>query len=1005
MKGIGSLFSMIKSFVMGFGGFLSWFSVSIKQTTASYVDLQTADSEFVLVANDGSLMSVIKIEGVTHLIGTEEFTQIQTGLQQSLQASMSLPGHSLQVFFGYNKDRVSDELTEILSPSADTAKRLNLDLDDLFSERVQFLSGYCAHESVYLVLWTKLDSMTAEQRKRASKQNLKNNRQDDMPAFMSTQNIIAAVPQLREGHDSLVNSLCHDLSNYGIVNEKMEVHDAIRHMRDIADPEFTSRDWSPSLPGDDYMLQDAAKDKGDISDLTWPSLAKQLLPRDGFVQDLRTAQMGDRIYSTLYIDLFPKSVQNFSRLLSRTLQTSMPWRISFMVDSDGLKSQWLRSAVSSVLAFTSQQNRLINKSLSLLNYISLNTDNAVVKLRVSLSTWAKEGDMDTLRVRTSLLAKAVEGWGSCQVSEKSGDPFAGMMSTQMGMSYANIAPASIAPLSDVLYMLPLFRPASQWRQGAVMLRTPDGKPWPYHPGSQQQTTWIDLFYARPGSGKSVLSNAINLAVCLSSGLMRLPRIAIIDIGPSSGGLISLLKDALPPEQKHLVAHHRLRMTEKHAINPFDTQLGCRFPTPQERSFLINFLCLLTTPVGSSKSYDGAADMAGLIVDELYKQFSDAVKPNVYAFGVEPVVDGLLDEIGYVADIHTSWWEVTDALFVSGFSVQAGLAQRHAMPVLAEVAAICRLPAIADLYGKITVTTGEPLLHAFSRLISSSVREYPIISQVTQFDLGNAKVVALDLDEVARSGGDAADRQTAVMYMLARYVLARDYYLTEDNVSDMSEAYRDYHEARILEIREDPKRIVFDEFHRTAKSQAVRDQVVLDMREGRKWKVQIALLSQSIDDFDSIMVEFATSVFIMDAGPEQAIQKTAKTFGLSETAQNALRQYVHGPGPGGATFLSLFSTKIGVNTQLLTSTMGPIELWALSTTAEDANIRNQLYKLVGPRRARQLLAARYPSGSAVRDLEERYASYKDSHGLIDQNSRQGVVQQLIDSLVSASHNRD
>ena len=47
---------------------------------------------------------------------------------------------------------------------------------------------------------------------------------------------------------------------------------------------------------------------------------------------------------------------------------------------------------------------------------------------------------------------------------------------------------------------------------------------------------------------------------------------------------------------------------------------------------------------------------------------------------------------------------------------------------------------------------------------------------------------------------------------------------------------------------------------------------MDMREGRKWNVQIALISQSIDDFDDMMVEFATSIFIMDAGPEQAIVK-------------------------------------------------------------------------------------------------------------------------------------
>ena len=290
------------------------------------------------------------------------------------------------------------------------------------------------------------------------------------------------------------------------------------------------------------------------------------------------------------------------------------------------------------------------------------------------------------------------------------------------------------------------------------------------------------------------------------------------------------------------------------------------------------------------------------------------------------------------------------------------------------------------------------------MISSAVREYPIISQVTQFDLGEARVVALDLDEVARSGGDAANRQTAVMYMLARYVLARHYFLTDDNVADMPEAYRQYHQSRILEIREDPKRIVFDEFHRTAKAEAVRDQVILDMREGRKWKVQVGLLSQSLEDFTDIMIEFATSIFIMEAGPEQAVRKTAKIFGLSHTAEIALKTRVHGPREGGATFLAQFATKYGLNTQLLTATLGPIELWALTTTAEDVNIRNQLYKKIGPKETRRILASFFPFGTAAKALEDRYAEYKEEGRLIDDDAKQSVMQELINAVLHEYYNR-
>jgi intracellular multiplication protein IcmB len=286
------------------------------------------------------------------------------------------------------------------------------------------------------------------------------------------------------------------------------------------------------------------------------------------------------------------------------------------------------------------------------------------------------------------------------------------------------------------------------------------------------------------------------------------------------------------------------------------------------------------------------------------------------------------------------------------------------------------------------------------MISSAIREYPILSRITSFDLGDARVVSLDLDEVAKSGGEAADRQTAVMYMLARYILARHYYLTEDNVSDFPSAYRDYHKLRIAEIRDDPKRIVFDEFHRTSKASAVRDQVIVDMREGRKWKVQIALLSQSVEDFDPVMVEFATSIYIMDAGPAQAIEKSAKIFGLSHTAQVALRTRVHGPREGGATFLAQFATKSGINTQLLTSTLGPIELWAFSTTAEDANIRNKLYKRLNPAEARRLLATLFPSGSITKVVEKRLNMLKEKEvGIITEDAALSIIDQLLEEILA------
>ncbi|MDW9007981.1 type IVB secretion system protein IcmB/DotO [Legionella pneumophila] len=989
-----------ESFFEGVDTFFAWLSTSLKQTTESYIDLETADSPTVLVNHDGSLLSVLKIEGITGLAGPEEFERLVEGLANSFQAAMGRPGHALQVYFSHDKQNIVKMIKDIYDPAEATASRLELNLRDLFEERVNYLSQYCAEERVYFVLYTRPFNLASDQLKAANKAKMKMIKDTKAPPFKNTQTIFAAVPEIRDTHDAYVRAILNDLDALNVIAKLLEVHDAIHAIRMTGDPDYTADDWRATLPGDKIPVRELNNFEGDPSDLLWPPLSKQVLPRDAEIIDLRTVRVGDKIYSSTYIDLFPKDVRPFISLFSRILPSHVPWKISFLLESEGLSTIKLKGLLAAILSFSSAQNRLISDSVNLLKYIQLNTDEAIVRLRVVATTWAPEGNIPLLRRRSSELVKAIEGWGSTDVSEICGDPFAGFVSSMLATTLNSSAVASVAPLSDVISMLPITRPASPWKTGALLFRTPDGKPWPFQPGSTEQTTWIDLVYARPGSGKSVLSNALNLALCLSGGLMRLPRIAIIDIGPSSSGLISLLKEALPASKRHLVAYHRLRMTPDYSINPFDTQLGCRYPTALERSFLVNFMTLLTTPLGAAKPYDGMADLAGMVVDELYKSMADELNPTPYAPGIEEFIDSILEEIGFVRDAKSTWWEVTDSLYSAGFVHEAMLAQRYAMPLLADAASICRTPSIEDLYEKITAPTGESLINAFSRMISSAVREYPILSRVTSFDIGDARVVSLDLDEVAKSGGDAADRQTAVMYMLARYVLARHYYLTEESLNNVPEQYKEYHKQRVLEIREDHKRIVYDEFHRTAKSSAVREQVIIDMREGRKWKVQISLLSQAVDDFDPVMIDFATAIYVMDAGPSQAVEKTSQIFGLSETAKIALRTRVHGPRQGGATFLAQFATKTGINVQLLTLTLGPVELWAFSTTAEDATVRNLLYRHLGPSEARRLLAALFPNGTVTKELEARLASMKQKVGLIEDDEREGMINQLVNDILDA-----
>ncbi len=227
---------------------LAWFSTELKQTVESYCDLETADSPYTLVARDGSLISVVRVYGVTKLIGQTEFDAIHSGLTQSLQATLKRPGHVVQVYFAYDREAVKPEISDILAPARATAKRLNLDLDDLFNERVNYISQFCAHEELYFVLWTRPYSLTSEQLNRANKDKLNFIREKKIPPFKNGQNLIAAIPDLRESHTSFVRSLVTDLNALSVYCEQLKVHDAVYSMRFSADPEFTSKDWRPVLP-------------------------------------------------------------------------------------------------------------------------------------------------------------------------------------------------------------------------------------------------------------------------------------------------------------------------------------------------------------------------------------------------------------------------------------------------------------------------------------------------------------------------------------------------------------------------------------------------------------------------------------------------------------------------------------------------------------------------------------------------------------------------------------
>ena len=131
--------------------------------------------------------------------------------------------------------------------------------------------------------------------------------------------MMAAIPDLRNAHDSLCKSFCDSMGALGVDIKLLNVHDAVHTIRTVLDPEFTDKNWAPILPGDNINPKISKTFTGDIAELLWPSLSHQIIPRDAKNLDLHTVKIGGTIYSSVFIDLFPKDVQPFMVLFNRTL--------------------------------------------------------------------------------------------------------------------------------------------------------------------------------------------------------------------------------------------------------------------------------------------------------------------------------------------------------------------------------------------------------------------------------------------------------------------------------------------------------------------------------------------------------------------------------------------------------------------------------------------------------------------------------------------------------------
>ena len=446
-----------------------------------------------IVAADGSIVSIVRVDGVKKMIGPDDLPDVVNDMTLKLSSYFGSTGHAMQVWFARDPDASKSLVSRLNRPARNVARNLTLELDDLFDEREQHLTKFITWEGCYIALWTRPAILTKTELENIKKEN---RRPPLWPQAIDTQSIFQASQQLATRHEAFVSSIVSDFHEINLRCEALEAHEGLAAIRGSIYPDLHSSDWRPVLPGDVIFPRNPSWNSKDVSHLFAPRLQDQLFPKGSEVLSPRIVRVCRYNFASMDMTIGPQEIRPFSELLNRMIMNGeFPWRVSFLIEGNGLSGAMsIKNTLASVVGFTNSENLQIKDAIRSLQQMKQEGE-IIARYRVSFSTWAPSDQIRALEERASQLQRAVESWGYCSVSSSAGDPLAANFSSVLGLDIASTAPAGAPPLREALYMMPWNRDASPWEKGSVLFRTPDGRPWPYEPGSSLQSTFIDLIFA------------------------------------------------------------------------------------------------------------------------------------------------------------------------------------------------------------------------------------------------------------------------------------------------------------------------------------------------------------------------------------------------------------------------------------------------------------------------------------------------------------------------------
>jgi len=987
----------------------------MKFNVYSHILLEDDIDEYTFVCKDQSLVTLLRIDGVMSIPGRAEVEKAESALHNLLKANLNeKKEHSVSICFANDPTGTERVVRNSMQPAFSAAKAINLDFDDIIEENIHtaISENNCVYEENYIVLWSHPAIIPKDELKEV-RTKIGKFRNQTKVAFSDTRNPFLLIDGLTHRHNAFIEQTVADLKRALLVVEKVERHEFVNITRRWIDTK-APLDWTPSLHGDpmyEYEKHESMPSH-DHSNLLWPRIDSQIgkSPIEA-TEKSYIVSVNSTYYGHATMQLYPHEIKRFNVLFNR-IPRDIPWRMtSHLTGAPGF-SLIFQNLIRYLTSKLNPENKAIVNDLEKIAEDETGAGDKRkhrTRLQVHFTTW---GDtIPEVERSLSMMVQAIEGWGSASVQMDSLAPDETLIAGAPGAGYHSLSAAPYARTEELVRMMPLSRPASPWKEGSLLFTTTDRKLYPFMPGSSLQDNHIFLMFAKPGQGKSVLANAIKTALILKGGISTLPDISTIDIGKSAAGQVKMIKDRLPESRKYEAIYHRLRMIDEDAINVMDLELGMREPLGPHVDTIKEILSMLLTSSPNEELNPELARMFSLVIEKTYRFYSDkheGGEPKRYRVGIYKDVDEQLGKLvkneRITIESGTTWYEVVDYLFDSGRPELAILAQRQAVPTLENmILVVTNDNTINSQYGEKSNLSmgggsGEPVAVAFCRILGAALRDFPIMRKPTRLDFTRAKIKALDIQDVAPQGSEQAARQTGLMYLLALHATCAHYFLDIVYLDQFPEKYREYHRKRIKDIRNMPKRVDCDELHRAPATIVKTLERII--REGRKNKFQVGLISQNLGDFSQTMISQSTVRFILGQPEADELEKIVKAFNLSETDRKVLSSnIVHSPQSDvGSAFLMSFSTKMGNYSQVVRMKKGPRELWSYSTTTEDNTVTDAVIDILGPRDGLDALVHSYPKATIVPEFELRSRSTTNQDEFIEESETKNILDTIADEIV-------